>query len=188
MTFSFATPLQAFGIDINANSGFDGAFQATTSQGVALSVYDAFPLSEFFSGQFLGFSSTNPFSSVTIALGPSGDPLFDAYTLDTMRDGPGVSSPRAPVPAAPGQRPGGTGLYAQPEEGLSLPEEVRWDGPRRLSAGAFPSGKSASGHPDWLALQPGGAGRGSAGEAIARQLTSHPHPQRNLRQPPVVTL
>ncbi|MCK9374686.1 MAG: PEP-CTERM sorting domain-containing protein [Syntrophobacterales bacterium] len=84
ITFAFAHPLTAFGIDISSFSPFDGAYQATTNlSDVALSFYDPFP--GFSIGQFLGFSSSAAFNSVTIALGPNGDPVWDSYTLDTAR-------------------------------------------------------------------------------------------------------
>lgn len=79
ISFGFATPLTAFGIDINTFATALGAYTATTDLGdVIASVFDPFPA--FTSGQFVGFSSDTPFSSVTIT------PVTgDSYTLDTLR-------------------------------------------------------------------------------------------------------
>jgi hypothetical protein len=78
ITFSFATPLLAFGIDINTNDFFSGSYQLTTNLGdVVNSVFDPFP--GFTTGQFAGFSSNVGFTSVTIS--SSSMP----YTLDSLR-------------------------------------------------------------------------------------------------------
>jgi hypothetical protein len=85
ITFDFATPILAFGIDISTASMVNGTYKATTAQGVALSGYDAFP--GYDTGQFVGFISDVPITSVTIALtDPNQYPY--AYTLDTMLYGP----------------------------------------------------------------------------------------------------
>jgi MYXO-CTERM domain-containing protein len=79
MTFTFATGVSAFGIDINTFATLAGAYTATTNLGdVINSVFDPFPATT--TGQFVGFSSTTPFTAVTIAA-PGGF----SYNLDTMR-------------------------------------------------------------------------------------------------------
>lgn len=79
IVFGFSSPLTAFGIDINTFTALSGAYTASTGGGfLILSVFDQFPNSN--SGQFIGFSSDIPFSSVIID-GTSG---FE-YRLDTMR-------------------------------------------------------------------------------------------------------
>ena len=79
ITFTFAAPLMAFGIDFNTFATGAGAYTATTNLGeVAGSVYDPFPT--LASGEFLGFSSDMAFTSVTIS-NISGL----AYSLDTLR-------------------------------------------------------------------------------------------------------
>lgn len=79
IVFGFSSPLTAFGIDINTFASLSGAYTASTGGGfIILSVFDPFP--SRLTGQFVGFSSDTPFSSVTIA-GTSGF----TYTLDTMR-------------------------------------------------------------------------------------------------------
>lgn len=79
ITFTLDTPTNAFGIDINTLAGNAGDFTATTDVGdVISSAFNPFPGSSL--GQFIGFSSNVPFSSVTIAA-PGG---FD-YSLDTLR-------------------------------------------------------------------------------------------------------
>ena len=91
ISFTFATPVTFFGIDVNTFDGVDGGFEATTNGGdVISSVFDAFP--GFATGQFVGFSSTTAFSSVTIA-SVGGF----SYTLDTMRYG-GVENVVIPLP------------------------------------------------------------------------------------------
>lgn len=78
MTFSFGTGLSAFGIDIDT-SATTGAYSATTNLGdIIASVSDPFP--GFSTGNFVGFSSDTPFTSVTI----SANTGF-TYTLDTLR-------------------------------------------------------------------------------------------------------
>ena len=82
MTFGFDTPLEAFGIDVNTFATGNGSYTATTNTGdVIPSFFNPFP--GFSTGQFIGFSTDVPFTSVTIA-GQSGVP----YTLDTLRYSP----------------------------------------------------------------------------------------------------
>jgi hypothetical protein len=85
MTFSFVTPIRAFGIDIDTFAQTDKAYQVTTNLGdVALSGYDPFPT--LTTGQFVGFISDAAISSVTIALGPNPDlNNYNNFGLDTMR-------------------------------------------------------------------------------------------------------
>jgi hypothetical protein len=79
MTFSFVSPIRAFGIDINTYSANAGAYQALTNLGdIALSGYDIFP--GYNTGQFVGFISNQDITSVAFSA-PNGD----NYTLDTMR-------------------------------------------------------------------------------------------------------
>lgn len=79
ITFTFAAPILAFGIDISTEGQTGGLYTATTNLGeIVPSLYDPFPDSRF--GQFIGFSSDAPFSSVTI----TGDSEF-GYVLDTLR-------------------------------------------------------------------------------------------------------
>lgn len=78
ITFTFATAISAFGIDINTFHGANGGYQALTNMGeIALSVFDPFP--GFRTGQFLGFSSDVAFTSITISSSS------DVFTLDTLR-------------------------------------------------------------------------------------------------------
>ena len=78
-TFLFSAPLSAFGIDFNTFATAAGAYTATTNLGdVITSVFDPCPGEA--TGQFLGFSSTIAFASITISA-PSGTP----YNLDTLR-------------------------------------------------------------------------------------------------------
>jgi len=90
ITFTFSNALRAFGIDINTYATAAGAYTATTNLGdVASSVLDQFP--GLATGEFIGFSSTSAFTSVTIAsLGGF------AYTLDTLR---AVDAAAVPEPA-----------------------------------------------------------------------------------------
>src|SRR4030042_4385511 len=78
--FVFPTPILAFGIDVATNSQTYAAYQATTNLGdVAKSSLDPFPKFNYATGkvigvettgQFIGFTSSEAFSEVTIALCP----------------------------------------------------------------------------------------------------------------------
>lgn len=94
ITFGFGTPITVFGIDINTFDTSDGAYQGLTDLGdIAPSSYDPFPGTS--TGQFIGFLSDTPFSSVTIGIsGASGL----NYTLDTMRFG--IAAVPVPEPAS----------------------------------------------------------------------------------------
>jgi hypothetical protein len=82
MTFTFSQELFAFGIDINTFATTNGAYTATTNNGDVIgSFFNPFPSAT--TGQFVGFFSTVPFSSVTIA------PITGfTYTLDSLRSVP----------------------------------------------------------------------------------------------------
>ncbi|PZR00188.1 MAG: hypothetical protein DI533_06205 [Cereibacter sphaeroides] len=92
VTFTFAMPISVFAIDINTFDIADGAFTAILDTGeVFASVFDSFettlnskgepiPAS---TGQFLGFSTGTPFTSLTIS-GKSQD-KDSTYTLDTVK-------------------------------------------------------------------------------------------------------
>jgi hypothetical protein len=96
ITFTFTTPVTAFGIDINTFATAAGSYTATTNLGdVALSVFDPFPSAPFGTGQFVGFTSDTPFASVTIA-----EVTGFTYTLDTLRRVPSGSTGAIPEPYA----------------------------------------------------------------------------------------
>ena len=77
-TISFATPITAFGIDINTFATTEGAYQGTLNLGdQVLSFFDVFPGQA--TGQFLGFISDTAFTSVTIAALTGF-----SYTLDSL--------------------------------------------------------------------------------------------------------
>jgi uncharacterized protein (TIGR03437 family) len=84
ITISFSSPITAFAMDINTYATGDGAYIATLDNGyIAYSKYEVFPNSS--TGQFLGFSTPTPFTSVRIA--PSYNPFGNtntSYTLDTL--------------------------------------------------------------------------------------------------------
>jgi PEP-CTERM motif len=78
-TFTFGSAITAFGIDINTFAQTAGAYTGTLNNGggTALSKFDTFPGT--FTGQFLGFISDTPFTSLSI----SANTGF-SYTLDTL--------------------------------------------------------------------------------------------------------
>ena len=77
-TFTFTSPITAFAIDVNTFAGTDGAYRATLSTGdIVTSLFSVFP--GFATGQFIGFISDTPFTSVTIS-----DVTGFSYTLDTL--------------------------------------------------------------------------------------------------------
>jgi hypothetical protein len=87
MTFTFPSPITAFGISINTFDTSTGGYTATDNLGnVILSFYDPFP--GFTTGEFVGYTSTIPFDSVTIAA-PGGF----SYTLDDLAYGTTVPEP-----------------------------------------------------------------------------------------------
>jgi len=77
-TFEFADPITAFAIDINTFAADDGDYTATLNTGdVVTSLLEVFPNTT--TGQFIGFISSDPFTSVTVAA------IADfGYTLDTL--------------------------------------------------------------------------------------------------------
>jgi PEP-CTERM motif len=90
ITFTFSHPLSAFGIDINTFATVNGSYMATTNTGdIAASFFDPFPAQA--TGQFLGFSDTTPFTSVTFSTTAlaGGQPS----TLDTLRDQAAIPVP-----------------------------------------------------------------------------------------------
>lgn len=77
-TFTFASAVTAFAIDVNTYATADGAYVATLNTGdTSNSIFEVFP--GVGTGQFLGFLSDTPFTSVTISA-PGGF----TYTLDTL--------------------------------------------------------------------------------------------------------
>lgn len=79
ITFTFAAPMMAFGIDLNTFANTAGAYLATTNTAeVGGSVFDPFPTRS--TGQFLGFSSDIAFTSVTVS-GTGVNP----FSLDSLR-------------------------------------------------------------------------------------------------------
>jgi hypothetical protein len=77
-TFIFDSAITAFAIDINTFAVTDAEYSATLSTGdVVTSLFEVFP--GLSTGQFIGFVSNTPFSSVTI----SASTLL-SYTLDTL--------------------------------------------------------------------------------------------------------
>ena len=78
MTISFGNAITAFAIDVNTFADNDGAYVATVNNGPLIqSRFETFAARS--TGQFIGFVSTAPFSSITINA-KSGF----AYTLDTL--------------------------------------------------------------------------------------------------------
>jgi hypothetical protein len=88
MTFVFPSPITVFGISFNTfDTSTTGGYTATDNNGdVILSFYDPFPGQT--TGQFVGFSSTVGFTSVTLAA-PGGF----SYTLDDLAYGGGTTIP-----------------------------------------------------------------------------------------------
>ena len=94
-TFTFTHMVSAFAIDINTYATNAAAYRATLNTGdVANSLFEVFPGQG--TGQFIGFVSDTPFSSVTVAAAGTTEP----YTLDTLVYGnardvvnPGTSVP-----------------------------------------------------------------------------------------------
>ena len=98
MTFTFSTPINAFGINFNTFATGAGYELTTDTGSVALSGLDAFPGAE--TGEFAGIITTSPFGSITITPLAQLDNVFCgatcAYTLDDMTYG--TASATAPVP------------------------------------------------------------------------------------------
>jgi len=82
LTISFADPISAFALDINTFATHSGDYTATVNDGsnsMIASIFDVFPNSS--TGEFLGFTDSSPFTSVTIAVNQSE--AF-SYTVDTL--------------------------------------------------------------------------------------------------------
>lgn len=78
LTFSFASPIVAFGININTFATAPGSYGIMTDLlDAALSGFDPFP--GFGTGQFVGLTLDTPFTSVTFA-----NPSDFTYTLDDL--------------------------------------------------------------------------------------------------------
>lgn len=92
-TFSFASPINAFAIDINTYANTDGAYSAYLSNGdTVTSIFEVFPGQ--LTGQFIGFVSAVAFNSVTLS--PN---IRYTYTLDTLVFGNAIVS-EIPLPGA----------------------------------------------------------------------------------------
>ncbi|WP_426166528.1 PEPxxWA-CTERM sorting domain-containing protein [Sandarakinorhabdus sp. DWP1-3-1] len=77
-SFTFGSAITAFAIDINTFAPDNGAYSVTLNTGdTSLSIFETFPGRG--TGQFIGFVSTLPFTTVTLQAN-SGF----AYTLDTL--------------------------------------------------------------------------------------------------------
>lgn len=82
--FGFSQPISTFAIDISTVATADGVFKATTGLGdTILSYFDPFPGIE--TGQFIGFTSDTPFSSVSLAFADENSPNNAAWVVDTLR-------------------------------------------------------------------------------------------------------
>lgn len=94
-SFTFAKAITAFAIDINTFATANGAYSVLLDTGdTSLSIFESFPARG--TGQFIGFVSNTPFTSVTLrSTGLS-------YTLDTLIYGAreAVVTPGVPEPAA----------------------------------------------------------------------------------------
>jgi PEP-CTERM motif len=108
-SFTFATAITAFAIDVNTFAPTAGDYSATLNLGdVVLSKFDVFPGSA--TGQFIGFISNTPFTSVTISTRLDPNNSRYSYTLDSLVYGnaAAVVSASAPEPSTFGIM--GTGL------------------------------------------------------------------------------
>lgn len=93
-TFTFASPISAFAIDINTFAVTDGAYRANLSTGdLAFSRFEVFPSAV--TGQFLGFVSDTAFSSLTL----SALTGF-SYTLDSLAWGNAEAVHPVPEPTS----------------------------------------------------------------------------------------
>lgn len=91
-TFAFANAITAFAIDVNTFATTNDSYRATLNTGDEVSsLFATFP--GFVTGQFIGFVSNTPFSSVTIR----GLSVY-AYTLDTLVYGNASSVRPVPTP------------------------------------------------------------------------------------------
>lgn len=93
LTLSFASPIGAFGMDINTFATGGGAYRAVLNTGDdAFSIFETFPGAG--TGQFIGFVSDSPFTSLTL----SAESGF-AYTVDTIRFGDRAAFGAVPEPS-----------------------------------------------------------------------------------------
>jgi hypothetical protein len=92
LTFTFDSEITAFAIDINTFATTDGAFVATLDNGESYSsVFSAFtPVN---TGQFLAFTSSTPFRSVSISTTSK-----QTYTVDTVVYGDDTKEEEPPPP------------------------------------------------------------------------------------------
>jgi hypothetical protein len=92
LTFTFDSEITAFAIDINTFATTDGAFVATLDNGESYSsVFSAFtPVN---TGQFLAFTSSTPFRSVSISTTSK-----QTYTVDTVVYGDDTKAEEPPPP------------------------------------------------------------------------------------------
>jgi len=88
LTLIFPSPITAFGVSINTFDTTTGGYTATDNLGdVILSSFDPFPNQS--TGEFVGYTSTVPFTTVTIAA-PGGQ----SFTLDDLAwGGSGTTTP-----------------------------------------------------------------------------------------------
>lgn len=90
-TFTFATAITAFAIDINTFAVGNASYRALLNTGdIATSLFEVFP--GVATGQFIGFTST-PFTSVTIQAVANF-----SYTLDTLVFGDAAAVGAVPEP------------------------------------------------------------------------------------------
>lgn len=119
LTLTFATPITAFALDINTFASRDGDYQATVHDGsstLVSSILDVFPNQQ--TGEFLGFTDSTAFSSVTISAvsdpgtggSQCGGVAVCPYTVDTLVYGSASA-------IAPG---GGAGVTPEPSSLLLL--------------------------------------------------------------------
>jgi PEP-CTERM motif len=92
-TMTFGSAITAFAIDINTFATANGAYEVTLNDGTTvLSLFDVFPGGS--TGQFLGFTDSVPFTSVTIS---SLDGY--SYTLDSLVYGNAAAISATPEPS-----------------------------------------------------------------------------------------
>ncbi len=102
ITISFASAITAFGIDVNTYAPTAGDFQATLNDGAtSASTFDVFPGTA--TGQFIGFTDSAGFTSVTIQALFDPDTGFQyTYTLDSLVYGgaQAIAANAVPEPAS----------------------------------------------------------------------------------------
>jgi hypothetical protein len=96
LTLSFPNPISGFGISFNTFATSTGAYTLSLNTGdVVNSFYDPFP--GFATGQFAGFTSTTPITSLVISA-PGGF----SFTLDNLTTVAAVPEPATLAPAISG--------------------------------------------------------------------------------------